>query len=232
MKKFIAFTLAETLIVMGVIGVVAALTLPNLNDSTNNKEKVAKLKKIYQNLSDAYGRAVVIYGPSDEWYGPSSIGSYTIEVIQKNGERIAEFLKITNTGTSKCFSTAQAKRLDGSAGMPWSAPPSYSVMTADGTSVMIHGTPYPSGFFIDIDGPTKGTNTWGKDLFEFTIVNGEVYPKGYDHTDEQLKNNCFKTGESCTGWVVQNGNMDYLKADRTGKCPNNTQLSWTNTTCN
>ena len=29
-----AFTLAETLIVMGIIGVVAALTLPNLNSST------------------------------------------------------------------------------------------------------------------------------------------------------------------------------------------------------
>ena len=35
-KKTLAFTLAETLIVMGVIGVVAALTLPNLNSSTNN----------------------------------------------------------------------------------------------------------------------------------------------------------------------------------------------------
>lgn len=45
MKKLFAFTLAETLIVMGIIGVVAALTLPNLNDSTNNKEKVAKVKK-------------------------------------------------------------------------------------------------------------------------------------------------------------------------------------------
>lgn len=31
MVKKIAFTLAETLIVMGIIGVVAALTIPNLN---------------------------------------------------------------------------------------------------------------------------------------------------------------------------------------------------------
>ncbi len=52
-----AFTLAETLIVMGIIGVVAALTLPNLNSSTGDKEKVVKLKKIYSNLEDAFGRA-------------------------------------------------------------------------------------------------------------------------------------------------------------------------------
>ena len=31
LNKYIAFTLAETLIVMGIIGVVAALTIPNLN---------------------------------------------------------------------------------------------------------------------------------------------------------------------------------------------------------
>ena len=37
----IAFTLAETLVVMGIIGVVAALTIPNLNQSTGDREKVA-----------------------------------------------------------------------------------------------------------------------------------------------------------------------------------------------
>ena len=44
--KAIAFTLVETLVVMGIIGVVAALTIPNLNQSTGDREKVAKLKKV------------------------------------------------------------------------------------------------------------------------------------------------------------------------------------------
>ena len=43
----LAFTLAEVLIVIGIIGVVAALTLPNLNHATGDKEKVTKVKKIY-----------------------------------------------------------------------------------------------------------------------------------------------------------------------------------------
>ena len=67
LKKALAFTLAETLIVMGIIGVVAALTIPNLNSSTADKEKVAKVKKIYSNLNDALGRAQVVYGPVEEW---------------------------------------------------------------------------------------------------------------------------------------------------------------------
>ena len=61
MKKILAFTLAETLIVMGIIGIVSALTLPNLNSSTGEKEKVAKVKKIYRDLTDAYGRAQAVY---------------------------------------------------------------------------------------------------------------------------------------------------------------------------
>ncbi len=64
-RKAFAFTLAETLIVMGIIGVVAALTIPNLNSSTANKEKVAKVKKVYQNLTDAYGRMNAVYGRID-----------------------------------------------------------------------------------------------------------------------------------------------------------------------
>ena len=38
--KLLAFTLAETLIVMGIIGVVAALTIPNLNDAIGRSEAV------------------------------------------------------------------------------------------------------------------------------------------------------------------------------------------------
>lgn len=45
-----AFTLAEVLITLGIIGVVAALTLPSLIQSYREKETVAKLKKRIQFL--------------------------------------------------------------------------------------------------------------------------------------------------------------------------------------
>ena len=87
-----AFTLAETLIVMGIIGVVAALTLPNLNQSTNNKEKVVKVKKIYQNLNDAFGRATVVYGPYDAWFINDSNATAQ---CTRFGERMTEFMKLS-----------------------------------------------------------------------------------------------------------------------------------------
>ena len=66
-RKALAFTLAEVLVVLGIIGVVSALTLPNLNQNTSEKEKVVKLKKVYSELNDAVGRAVVEYGPVSVW---------------------------------------------------------------------------------------------------------------------------------------------------------------------
>ena len=53
-KKNLGFTLAEVLIVIGIIGVVAALTLPNLNHATGDKERITKVKKIYSKIGRAH----------------------------------------------------------------------------------------------------------------------------------------------------------------------------------
>ena len=221
-KKAMAFTLAETLIVMGVIGVVAALTLPNLNQSTGNKEKVAKVKKIYQNLSDAFGRAQAIYGPYDEWCKNVNDS----DCFKKKGERITEFMKLSKNfgicASNDCNPT-DVKELRGND--TWEAPcgnDAYCVVLADGTLVGIKGN-----IEVDIDGLYKGANTFGIDVFAFDLNRdtGELVPNSRGIA------RCFSKGE-CTEWVIMNGNMDYLKADSSGKCPNNTQLSETVTSCN
>lgn len=58
MKKFYTgFTLAEVLTTIGVIGVIAAITMPGLINKTNDKEIIAKVKKEYsvlQNMAIMY----------------------------------------------------------------------------------------------------------------------------------------------------------------------------------
>ena len=67
MRKNKAFTLAETLVVMGIIGVVAALTIPNLSASTGNKENVARVQKAYSTINEAFERTQAEYGNLKRW---------------------------------------------------------------------------------------------------------------------------------------------------------------------
>lgn len=53
MYKKSAFTLAEVLITLGIIGVVAAMTIPTLLAKYQEKQTVTKLKQTYSILSQA-----------------------------------------------------------------------------------------------------------------------------------------------------------------------------------
>lgn len=66
MKK--AFTLAEVLITLGIIGVVAAMTLPALIQNNNNKVVETRLKKFYSVINQAIIMAEVDYGDKKIWY--------------------------------------------------------------------------------------------------------------------------------------------------------------------
>mgnify|MGYP000868936177 FL=1 len=239
-KCFAAFTLAETLIVMGIIGVVAALTIPNLNSSTADKEKVAKVMKAYSDISDAIGRAEAVYGPVNEW---QQLDTNETSQIKRLGERITEFMKTSKTcGMNKSQGCIGRKIYDKTSNefiffnlagdsSDWG----YKVILADGMSLSISGV-YGTGdwlFLFDIDGPNKGPSMLGKDIFSFTIVRNssptELRPDPKSTTTSL--NNCFQAG-FCTEWVVNNGNLDYLKADTSGKCPNGKVLNYTtNTSC-
>lgn len=218
-KKALAFTLAETLIVMGIIGVVAALTVPNLNSSTGEKEKVAKVKKIYQNLTDAFGRAEAVYGPFDEWLNGLSTEEGKTNRI---GQRITEFMKVSkDCGIAEYSSNCIVQGRSGY---------NYHVLLADGTGMAIRWGASDlegKGFMVDIDGPNKGKNRDGEgyDQFFFEITNDGIIPEGCDIASTRIK-------ERPTCWVIQMGNMDYLKANNEGKCPNGKVLDWTtNTSC-
>ena len=70
------FTLAEVLITLGVIGVVAALTIPGLLGRYNEKSTVSRLKKVNSVLNQAFMLAVEKYGPIENWDSCRKIWSY------------------------------------------------------------------------------------------------------------------------------------------------------------
>ncbi len=231
MKKR-AFTLAETLIVIGIIGVVAALTLPNLNHATGDKEKITKVKKIYSALNEAFDRAQAIYGDTDTWFlNDSDAVSQTV----KFGNRVTEFLKVSkncsNGEDQGCFNNSInffGKSID-------SSDENYKFITNDKMSINFRITSSQCEYsdtnirdicgyiHVDIEGPQKGSHKEGKDVFKFFIKKDRIvpiYPVGENPGCSQLYWCCNQnTGSSCTGWLLQNDNMDYLKVGNDGKCP-------------
>lgn len=227
------------------------MTIPNLNSSTADKEKVAKLKKVYSNLEDAVGRSEAVYGPMSDWGIEIPNGN---DDATKVAERLGDFLKVSKTcgltTNSACLSTS-LKDLSGNTVVSSGsdiAPASgnstytYKYILADGTGLGIKAASGQIALTVDLDGPNKGASTLGKDIFTFYISSfsmreGRNWTLTTDPMIDGLTSvadltSYFKTGKYLATWVIQNDNMDYLKATE-GKCKNNTSrvLSWTNTSC-
>ena len=226
MKNKFAFTLAETLVVIGIIGVVAALTLPNLNSSTGEKEKVVKLQKVYSNLQEAFGRAEITYGPYRGW----CTGLSGNDCDKRIFERITEFMKVTKVCTvnDACtlFNSGDSFS-DGDRA-------SYAAILADGTTIGIYNGGY--SILIDLDGVDKGPNADGKDYFYLNITEDEhsrrkilTYGSRYqiknNYELNKFNSNTYNASE-LTAWVLVNGNMEYLKTGISGKCPDGKKLQF------
>ena len=182
MKK--AFTLAEVLITLGIIGVVAALTMPSL--MANYKKSVAKnqFKKTYSTLTNAFNQTVQDLGESVN----CSHQSYTSEACK---ELWNEFVKNLNV-VKYCETDAYAQgcvpnyspeifpRTQGCGGFSAAQIKEQqpAAVLADGSIIFPYGwqkTLYPAIGF-DING-FKKPNAGGQDVFSLGISHLAKLPK-------------------------------------------------------
>lgn len=86
LKEKFAFTLAEVLITLGVIGVVAAITIPGLITSYNKKITETRLAKFYSVFNQAIRLSVAENGDVDTWddYWNASGNTYKDGQAQDN----------------------------------------------------------------------------------------------------------------------------------------------------
>ncbi len=198
------FTLAEALLVIGIIGVVAMLALPNFNQTTGNLETVTKVKKAYNVLNEAFSRAVATYGPYSGWFA-----SDTTENARnlRFANRMVDFLKLSKNcqNTSADCSPYALNTAN------------YRVIFNDGSSVLFNAR----HMWFDVNGSFNGGNVDGIDGgFGFDVsADGEsIVPR--------VANPALTSPtRSYSEWVIKVGNMDYLKLTD-GKCPNGNTLGW------
>lgn len=217
--KRAAFTLAEVLITLGIIGVVAAMTMPSLIQNYQEKATVTKLKKCYSLVSQAYVSILNDEGGSDTLQAGDDL-----EMMEKFGK----YLKYQKTcGRNKgCFPNVTYKSVTGNGYSKWeddTTDRSRAILT-DGTLIMFNKSAMWGGnegnylyaqIYVDING-FKGPNQLGRDFFYFYINPEKIVPAGAKALEEKNENqkftkNCIQqNGYACAAWVIYNENMDYL----------------------
>lgn len=228
------FTLAEVLISLAIIGIIASITIHSLNSTVNEKEAVSKLFKVYSSLSQVIGLAIAQNGPIEYWYDDEDKikNVATVFEILKPHLNIAKYCGFEEG----CFSN-NLKGLNGAVTNGWFGQKTdrIKLVLADGSAIAIVGASAPVceldssdgsaqapeilkrncfGINVDINGKNP-PNQRGKDIFDFQVFkNGEIIPlgtPGFKTMWSFSTCNISSDGTGCAAWVILKGNMDYLK---------------------
>ena len=178
------FTLAEVLITLVVIGVVAALTIPTAINNTKDQEFKSQFAKAYSTLSQAMYKTIMydFYGYVDCAYrydAQNNTIDYSIGTPRSQCPAFYEaFAKNLNVqkicrGNSKadgCVPAYKSYNSGSCGGFSQNGVDNinYSYVLADGQIINTYGAADMPLFLIDINGH-KGPNAYGKDLFSFNI---------------------------------------------------------------
>ena len=229
MRK-IAFTLAEVLITLTIIGIIAALTIPNLMQKYTKHTYVVGLKKAYSTLQNAVKMIPLTENcPAGDYDCAGTFNGNDIDGQSFEGSSLKKLLYLLskNMKTEKlCLDYTQK-------GCEWvltyNPTTYYGLRTMDGTTYKLDGY----NIIVDLNGDKK-PNLFGRDKYYFIIAkdtknginSGAVIPYGSKqhmiYTDNNPNNywkqnslcstgglKSWSYGIFCTGRVLEENAMNY-----------------------
>lgn len=207
-----AFTLAEVLIVIGIIGIVAQMTIPTLVQNYQKTQYVSGLKKAYTSLQQWYDNYVVDEGVSGigdtelfdgtTAFSDDSRRDKMDAVIRKYFRVIKSCVRTSDTSCDSSY-----KYLTRSGSLNRISGTFYSFDSADGMRYKIYlmtACPYDSNsptktsssncglIEVDVNGNSP-PNQVGKDYHPFYIGNIGIYPV---YGESGAKGDAYKNGLS------------------------------------
>lgn len=221
-----AFTMAEILLTLIVIGIITAVTIPGLKKHTDLEAQVSSLKKAYSTISNATKIVETKHGEMKRWGQLTGESSGDEETPGGLNNVLTYFSKTMNTAKT-CNSNeagcwTQTKDLQGNSygGANSISASGVGIKTADGMNWNFSGIADPETSF----GVTKGTtdslliwvdtngdkkpNMLGMDVFAFIIhpENG-ILPAGTNNHSANCQTE--STGTDCTSKVIATSVIDY-----------------------
>lgn len=194
-----AFTLAEVLITLGIIGVVAALTIPSLIDKHQKQVAVTQLKESYAVISQAIQMSEIGNGMIEDWSMPgTSLGNIAYNegkiFFYKYLKSYLKSFKECSYNTTECVSQAD---INSNSSLRYL----YSFVLNNGTVIYLWTRGSFSEVVIDING-IKGPNKDGKDRFYTLISKSYLYaPFG-----KSSKSGYYMYGQGYDNYYLKNAN--------------------------
>lgn len=216
-----AFTLAEVLITLGIIGVVASLTMPSLNQKLQDQRNMSALKKGYSVLQQATNLAISEHEGPEYW----GMVDNSVESVTNVYNYYKPYFNMMRECQNKpgCWGYP-TKFLNGT--VYWASHNTswyqYAFTLADGMNVLIDIYPASSirgdfgidvdsdcaVFFIDVNAD-KLPNQIGRDIFAFVVTERGMQPAGINNVANCTANS---TGYQCASRIIKDGwTIKYLK---------------------
>ena len=234
MKK--GFTLAEVLITLVIIGIVAAITVPMLVQNNQKQELYSSFRKTYNTLNQA------IYLAAAQGNIPTN---FDFEATAGSAAKAQEFLDTYIKPYVKAIKSApcigmqeQNPTVKNLAGVNMGTAcelgsmfyASEGLVLADGSIIAVIGTGKPNAaeMVVDTNG-AKGPNVYGRDILNLRyfgktktpVITGASYTANYNGTlsfnssyyenscDPSNKNATGTPGDTCADRLLKEGKMAY-----------------------
>ena len=172
MRNF-GFTLAEVLITLGIIGVVSAITIPNLMENVRNRDLQVQLKKTYSE----WNQISMSFMEEHEQSIPDYAAKYGVDAmiteLQKQGSNLT-------TKPYQVYTFSGAKTNISCDLFGYRSDLSGKYILFDDKPVNGYNGPR---LCIDLNG-NKKPNILGVDIFNFQFTtDGHIIPEGAEHPD-------------------------------------------------
>lgn len=210
-KKKNAFTLAEVLLTLGTIGIVAALTLPSLIVKYEKQRTVTQLKKAYTEIAQAVKMSEIEYGSAENWdFGTLFDGASATKFL--NTYLVPHLNVVKNCGTGTGCLKGNIYSLTGIENGSYGDTKTTTARIKVNSGYTIGAT--SGGSYINIFVALNNKRNKliiGKDVFFFIITNkGIVNPHGELNRDDIINHSsmgCKKinsqgAGMHCSGLIV------------------------------
>ena len=203
-RKNLAFTLAEVLITLGIIGIVAAMVIPSLINAYQKHVTVTRLKQTYAQITQAVKLSEAENGDFTGWnMSVPSWSGYYPDLNEKFVKTyFLPYLKYTHLCQAKesYCNTNTPKYLNGNTLDLWDR--KYGgIVLSNGVVLKFWIRNTFCEIYVDING-SSAPNILGKDIFIINLIRGHfepinkdlpgVYLYGEGYTREQLLKNGYK----------------------------------------